>query len=64
MDGNEEFNVRLSNFERRVIVRGLADIREIRKADNKPVEDLNDVILKLIDAPKVKRRWRELHEER
>ena len=64
MDGNEEYNVRLNNFERRVIVRGLADIREIRKADNKPVEDLDDVILKLIDAPKAKKRWRERDEER
>ena len=64
MYGNEEYNVTLDSFERRVLVRGLSDIRNIRIADNKPIEDLNDVILKLIDTPPVKKRWRDRHEER
>ncbi len=65
MYGNNEYNVTLSSFERGVVVRGLADIRNIRIAENKPIEDLNDVILKLIDTPPVRRkRHRDRYEER
>ena len=61
---NEEYNVTLDSFEWRVLVRGLSDIRNIRIAENKPIEDLNDVILKIIDTPPVKNKWRDRHEER
>jgi hypothetical protein len=48
----------LDNFEQRVMVRSLNDVRTQLMQNEKPTEDVDDLLLKLIDAPtkKAKRR--------
>lgn len=50
--------VTLDDFEQRLMVSGLMDFRNDLLRDEKPTEDINDLILKAIDAPikKEKRR--------
>lgn len=50
--------VTLDDFEQRLMVSGLMDFRNDLLRDEKPTEDINDLILKVIDAPikKEKRR--------
>jgi hypothetical protein len=54
--------VTLDDFEQRLMVNGLNDFRnELLKAD-KPTEDVDELLLKVIDAPTKKERrrlWRE-----
>ena len=47
--------VELSDFEHRLLVNGLADFRNDLIRDEKPTEDVNDLLIKVIDAPKKKR---------
>ena len=48
--------VTLDDFEQRLMVSGLMDFRNDLLRDEKPTEDINDLILKVIDAPTKKRR--------
>ena len=41
----------LDEFEQRLMVSGLMDFRNDLLKDDKPTEDINDLILKVIDAP-------------
>ena len=41
----------LDHFEQRLMVRGLTDFRNDALRDGKPTEDVDDLILKVIDAP-------------
>lgn len=41
----------LDDFEQRLMVRGLTDFRNDALRDGKPTEDVDDLILKVIDAP-------------
>jgi hypothetical protein len=59
----EKVVVTLDNFEQRLLVNGLNDFRNDLIRDEKPTEDVEDLILKVIDAPKEKRR-RSLREAR
>ena len=43
--------VTLDDFEQRLLVSGLADFRNDLIRDEKPTEDVDDLILKVIDAP-------------
>jgi hypothetical protein len=43
--------VTLDNFEQRLMVSGLADFRNDLIRDEKPTEDVEELILKVIDAP-------------
>ena len=43
--------VTLDDFEQRLMVSGLMDFRNDLLRDEKPTEDINDLILKVIDAP-------------
>lgn len=43
--------VTLDDFEQRLLVSGLADFRNDLIRDEKPTEDVADLILKVIDAP-------------
>ena len=52
----EKVVVTLDNFEQRLLVNGLNDFRNDLLRDDKPTEDVDDLILKVIDAPKEKRR--------
>ena len=55
---NEKVVVELDDFEQRLMVSGLADFRNDLIRDDKPTEDVDDLILKVIDAPSKKaKRW-------
>lgn len=43
--------VTLDSFEQRLMVNGLADWRNNLIRDDKPTEDVDDLLLKVIDAP-------------
>ncbi len=50
--------VTLSDFEQRVLVKGMSEYRNDLIQEGKPTEDVDDVILKVIDAPSKKaKRW-------
>lgn len=48
--------VMLDDFEQRLMVNGLTDFRNDLLRAEKPTEDVDDLILKVIDAPTKKRR--------
>ena len=50
--------VTLDDFELRLMVSGLMDFRNDLLRDEKPTEDINDLILKVIDAPTKKEKRR------
>ena len=54
----------LDEFEQRLMVSGLMDFRNDPLKDDKPTEDINDLILKVIDAPTKKEKRRAEREER
>lgn len=56
--------VTLDDFEQRLMVRGLMDFRNDLLRDEKPTEDINDLILKAIDAPTKKEKRRADREAR
>ena len=51
--------VTLDDFEQRLMVSGLMDFRNDLLKDDKPTEDINDLILKVIDAPTKKVKCRD-----
>ena len=51
MAPDEKVVVTLDDFEERLLVSGLADFRNDLIRDEKPTEDVDDLILKVIDAP-------------
>lgn len=51
MAPDEKVVVTLDDFEQRLLVSGLADFRNDLIRDEKPTEDVDDLILKVIDAP-------------
>lgn len=56
--------VQLDNFEQRVIVGTLNEKRNDLIRAEKPTEDVDEILLKLINAPPVKQRRWEGREER
>lgn len=48
---DEKVVVMLDDFEQRLMVSGLADFRNDLIRDEKPTEDVDELILKVIDAP-------------
>lgn len=56
--------VTLDDFEQRLMVSGLMDFRNDLLRDEKPTEDINDLILKFIDAPTKKEKRRADREAR
>ena len=56
--------VELTEFEQRLMINGLCDFRIDLLREAKPTEDVNDLLLKVIDAPKKKRFGRPSHEAR
>ena len=54
----------LDEVEQRLMVSGLMDFRNDLLKDDKPTEDINDLILKVIDAPTKKEKRRSEREER
>ena len=60
----EKKAVTLDDFEQRLMVSGLMDFRNDLLRDEKPTEDVNDLILKAIDAPTKKEKRRADREAR
>ena len=56
--------VTLDDFEQRLMVSGLMDFQNDLLRDEKPTEDINDLILKPIDAPTKKEKRRADREAR
>lgn len=54
----------LDDFEQRLMVNGLTDFRNDLLREDKPTEDLDDLILKVIDAPTKKEKRRADRETR
>lgn len=48
---DEKKVITLDDFEQRLMVSGLMDFRNDLIKEEKPTEDINDLILKVIDAP-------------
>lgn len=53
----KKYCVGLTDFEQRLLINALMQFRNNTLATGKPTEDINELILKVIDAPK-KRWWR------
>ena len=51
MSADEKVVVTLDDFEQRLMVNGLTDFRNDLLREEKPTEDINELILKVIDAP-------------
>ena len=47
----------IGEFEQRILVKALVEHRNQQLGDGKPTEDINDLILKVIDAP-IYKWWR------
>ena len=62
--GEEKKVITLDDFEQRLMVSGLMDFRNDLLKEEKPTEDINDLILKVIDAPTKKEKRRFDREER
>ncbi|MBQ6088992.1 MAG: hypothetical protein IJK95_05485 [Firmicutes bacterium] len=61
---NDQYNIRLTEFERRLVVNGLLSLRQSLAERDVPSEEVDDLILKIIDSQERKERWRDDHEER
>ena len=61
---DEKKVITLDDFEQRLMVSGLMDFRNDLLKEEKPTEDINDLILKVIDAPTTKEKRKADREER
>ena len=61
---DEKRVVMLDDFEQRLMVNGLTDFRNDLLREDKPTEDVDDLILKVIDAPTKKEKRRTDRETR
>ena len=61
---DEKKVITLDDFEQRLMVSGLMDFRNDLLKEEKPTEDINDLILKVIDAPTKKEKRIADREER
>ncbi len=53
----EKCVVTLDSQEQRLMVKGLTGFRNDASREGKPTEDVDDLILKVIDAPPKRKRW-------
>jgi len=53
----EKCVVTLDSQEQRLMVKGLTGFRNDVIREGKPTEDVDDLILKVIDAPPKRKRW-------
>lgn len=61
---DEKKVITLDDFEQRLMVSGLMEFRNDLLKEEKPTEDINDLILKVIDAPTKKEKRKADREER
>ena len=55
----ERVTLTLDSFEQRLMVNGLVEFKNILRKQDKPLEDVEDLILKVIKAPPSKCRRRD-----
>ena len=60
----ERVTLTLDSFEQRLMVNGLVEFKNILQKQDKPLENVEDLILKVIDAPPSKCRRRDSVEAR
>lgn len=58
------YRVVLDDFEQGIVINSLLEFRNNLLGDDKPTEDINELILKIIDAPTERRRWQQGRDER
>ena len=56
--------VKLSELERNLVVNGLLGLRHDAIEHDAGPDEVDDLIIKIIDSPEEKERWRDDHEER
>lgn len=61
---DEKKIITIDGFEQRLMISGLMDFRNDLLKEEKPTEDINELILKVIDAPMKKEKRKESREER
>ena len=61
---DEKRVVTLNSFEQRLMVQGLNDFRNDALRDGKPTEDVDNLIIKVIDAPTKREKRRAERETR
>lgn len=54
-----EVTVNLDDFEQRMVVQGMVDFRNRLIEERKPTEDVDEILLKVINAPERKKRREE-----
>lgn len=59
---SEKVVVTLDSFEQRLMVNGLVGFKNTLQKQDKPLEDVEDLIMKVIDAPPAKEKRREREE--
>lgn len=50
--GKEDRKLQISDFEHRLLINGMMAFRNQLLEEGKPTEDVNDLILKILDAQK------------
>ena len=56
----ERVTLTLDSFEQRLMVNGLVEFKNILQKQDKPLEDVEDLILKVINAATVKeKQWKQ-----
>ena len=62
--GDPRYRVVLDDFEQGIVINSLLELRNNLLGDDKPTEDINELILKIIDAPQERRRWQQGRDDR
>ena len=52
-----EIKLVLTESEQNLLINGMLDFRNGLTREDMPIEDVNDLILKIIDAPPNRQRW-------
>lgn len=53
---NKKFEIEVDDFEHRVLVQALSERRNQLISEGKSIEDINDLLLRVIDAKPVKKK--------
>lgn len=62
--GDPRYRVVLDDFEQGIVINSLLELRNNLLGDDKPTDDINELILKIIDAPQERRRWQQGRDDR
>ena len=54
----EQFSVTMNEFEQRVMSRSLNEFRNVLIREDYPTDDVDRILLRVIDAPSTRRKWR------